>query len=1464
MTIGIQDNSRVLTRSTNYPSNGAAPANLQCTDSTGATRAGHCYRVRFEKDDPIFVAVMPDDAFRPRVSVVAANRAPVSMPHGTFTTTFASSSQPGEPVAFGGETVVAPQSGDYFIKIDTFSQTSGKYALFLPGTRIFESVTIDLGEIGGDDYLHANSELPAGVSAEDIKKDPSLAPVRRMLIDGKADFDVQVSADMLAGFNQLGRPQLEISGDHVGSVTRTLDLERQAGYSRQTIDAGLLYAALSGTIFADEDVPWNEVDFLVRFRNASGGLIGEQSGVHQGFIFQTSTDWDGAPKNVSICAAIPAGTRFVDFRLDVDAAHESQVHLSDATMYIRNNDPLLKLGVRTSWDIDFESQGVAKPEDIANSVSLAQSEIFFDNVQLNVAEVIVQFAKPVIEELKAATAVIRDARAALGKPIFPEGSYLRRLFGDRSLIELVFGKVETDTKIDDFFETLDAISEVSPTTAGAGYISVGGFRAATNNYDPLKPPSSTNDPRQVTISLYEDNTDNVETEFNQRASDFAFKIGKISSENGNFSIDILRNAERFADLLLPSRPPVTIVAYDMPRFDITHRLDQSDQLNLWQWLFPIQLAGSLRLAADFRFGYDNIDGPFLYTTPGVPEFEIDGFVGVSTPTFSIADTIEKEIREKSKVCLTKELGVCIDFGWVWEWVTKLIDVVGSAGLQGGLRFDGEFSLSDRVGNDGKVYLREMQQSGQYRKNVDLATIANYDNDQSLDPFVTATSATLHCAFDFEGDFGGVIQAFYKWPEPVNEYKTIDLATIQFYSTRDFNDFHSKLSSFAQITLAACGEDPPILGEVDPNGTLRLNMGTRAGLRRNVNTVDGDESFSVTARATSGVVEVTFGPFTQVFGAVDAPVKDVYANGGFGNDTILVDPSFPYRVEFWGGQGDDTLQGGALIDDLRGGSGQDKLFGNDGNDELYGDSNSDELHGGAGEDRLYGGDSNDLLYGDSENDHLYGESGADTLEGGGGTDRLFGGTDNDRLRGQAGGDYLFGGSGGDTLEGGAGVDELSGDEGRDFLYGHAAPNSEETSDDNAADTLNGGTDNDVLWGGGGDDTLDEGPGIGELHGGRGLDKLQGGTGDDVLYGDEDADTLEGGTGRDVLRGGSGDDKLFGNAENSTTADDFRNELYGEGGTDQLWGTEGDESFEGGDADDTIHTGNGRNEVLGGSGLDTIFGGEEKDIVDAGPQNDIVYGRGGDDELTGGSGVDTIEGGSGDDLIWGGTEGDILSGDQGIDTIEGQGGDDTIYGHAAATTSDDGSADILNGGTGRDIIRGGGGVDAIQGGDHDDRIYGDAGSDTIDGGTGLDIIEGGAGADRIQGGPDRDIIYGYAEVPSGDDNSADTIQGGTGDDDLFGQGGSDILSGGAGVDRIYGHSNDPLGEDNATDVILGGAQTDTLFGNGGKDCIVGGSGVDTISGGGGGRRHSWRLAPRILRLDLHCQRDSCGPAPRCVSR
>lgn len=111
---------------------------------------------------------------------------------------------------------------------------------------------------------------------------------------------------------------------------------------------------------------------------------------------------------------------------------------------------------------------------------------------------------------------------------------------------------------------------------------------------------------------------------------------------------------------------------------------------------------------------------------------------------------------------------------------------------------------------------------------------------------------------------------------------------------------------------------------------------------------------------------------------------------------------------------DSLTG---VDGVIGSAYDDSLVGFD--DAVYSGSDvyTNIFYGGGGNDTLDGRGSNDILYGGDDNDLILGGSGDDTLSGDAGDDRLAGGT---------GSDVLTGGSGADTFvfDGQSGTDRIT--------------------------------------------------------------------------------------------------------------------------------------------------------------------------------------------------------------------------------------------------------------------------------------------------------------------------------------------------------------------------------------------------------------------------------------------------------
>jgi serralysin len=182
----------------------------------------------------------------------------------------------------------------------------------------------------------------------------------------------------------------------------------------------------------------------------------------------------------------------------------------------------------------------------------------------------------------------------------------------------------------------------------------------------------------------------------------------------------------------------------------------------------------------------------------------------------------------------------------------------------------------------------------------------------------------------------------------------------------------------------------------------------------------------------------------------------------------------------------------------------QLFGEDGNDRLAGGSGRDTIDGGSGDDNLTGGSRRDRLRGGSGNDQLFGNSGNDNVQGGDGNDLLDGGS---------GDDAELGGSGDDTLRQGNspnGADSLAGDSGNDTVDYSARPAPVNVAlEDQAFD---------------GDRRTNERDNVRST-----VDRVLGSAASDLLIGrDGPADTLVGGTGDDVIDPLRGDDHVDGGA------------------------------------------------------------------------------------------------------------------------------------------------------------------------------------------------------------------------------------------------------------------------------------------------------------------------------------------------
>jgi Ca2+-binding RTX toxin-like protein len=310
----------------------------------------------------------------------------------------------------------------------------------------------------------------------------------------------------------------------------------------------------------------------------------------------------------------------------------------------------------------------------------------------------------------------------------------------------------------------------------------------------------------------------------------------------------------------------------------------------------------------------------------------------------------------------------------------------------------------------------------------------------------------------------------------------------------------------------------------------------------------------------------------------AEITSISVDTGAGDDVVRIDESngvftdtIPTTMD--GGEGNDTLTGGAGASTLSGGPGEDQLVGGSGAETLNGGDGNDAIDGNRGNDVAFMGDGDDTFVWDpgDGSDTIEGQDGRDTMLFNGanvaekvdlsangprlrffrdiasitmdtaGVERVdfkalgaadsvtvgdLSGTDVDEVNV----DLAASGGGGDgaadsVLVKGTNRDDVvfvSGANGAVSVLGLAArvnvTNAEQASDTLTVDALAG---DDVV--------LAEGLAASAIQlteaGGDGDDVLIGGAGNDTLRGEAGDDVLIGGPGQDVLDGGPGDNVVI---------------------------------------------------------------------------------------------------------------------------------------------------------------------------------------------------------------------------------------------------------------------------------------------------------------------------------------------------
>ncbi|MCS7090886.1 MAG: Calx-beta domain-containing protein [Verrucomicrobiota bacterium] len=799
-----------------------------------------------------------------------------------------------------------------------------------------------------------------------------------------------------------------------------------------------------------------------------------------------------------------SGTRFGDILSAVLGA-EARVNLDLIASFGGNTAfPRVLADFTLTWRADT-NQGATLPQ------------IDFTNLRLDLGTFVSDFLGPVLREIRKVTEPIQPILdiVTMRLPILSD------LAGRKiTILDMAeaFGLLEPSTRdfIENVIHVVKLINDLDGIGEGSILIPFGSFRllegadGRRTQVQALQTVASRT-LSDIAAAAEAATSSGASSSYTSKVAGFTRDVGSLD----NFSIPIFNNPTELFNLFVGQ--PVRLVEWRMPTFKFKFTYTQS--IPIYGPLFA-KFGGTIGADINIGFGYDTFGIQKFISAADKNVLDIlDGFYVLD---FDASGREQPELRLYGELFAGAEVNL----------------VIVKAGVQGGLGFEVIFDLND-INDDGRVRVSEI--------------IANAQQDP-------------RCIFDIEGRIYLFLEAFLK----------VDL----FFFSID------KTWRFAEITLFSfeitCPE--PVLAEF--SGTdLVLNIGARANRRLEIDTTDGSETFivrHVSGSAGSETVEVQWGNWRQTFqnvGRILVPdagqgndyldfrgvLSTVEVHGGAGRDTIYLGDGSNSRawgddgddlivasnragvvgVILYGGNGNDTLQGGAAALRIYGGAGDDIITGSSEADELYGDDGSgsamdgnDLIRGGGGDDWIRGGRGNDRLHGEDGHDWIRGDDGNDELWGGLGDDILEGGNGDDRLYGSAGNDILMGGPGSDWANGHGGVDLLIGDD--DPAVPVTINNLPVTAANLtairtavAAIPVAGLTVRNLPGAG----SMARGNDI--LIGGGHVDMLFGGPGNDLLYGGNfmnqgDTSVIEEDH-NDFIDGGPGDDGIFGDDSMGRTGD-----------------------------------------------------------------------------------------------------------------------------------------------------------------------------------------------------------------------------------------------------------------------------------------------------------------------------------------
>ncbi|MFS0518554.1 phytase [Nostoc sp. UIC 10607] len=283
--------------------------------------------------------------------------------------------------------------------------------------------------------------------------------------------------------------------------------------------------------------------------------------------------------------------------------------------------------------------------------------------------------------------------------------------------------------------------------------------------------------------------------------------------------------------------------------------------------------------------------------------------------------------------------------------------------------------------------------------IDLAGATNINNpanftlpsDKTIEQLTSAELTTANITPVTKSLIANAAQLGYTGVEKLEGLALVAPNTLALLNDNDFNVTGNTAAE--KLGILELPNNLTVVEPTFPNGfgssnsdTVNLEPGQFFSAGDGADFVEGTEGNTI--EAGNGDDTVLVGSDSSVFGGEgndqifigqNGPAKNTNADGGNGDDLIVVVEASGINNLF-GGAGDDTL---TVIEGSR-----QSLFGGSGNDNLSSGGSNNRLSGGSGDDKLFS-NINDSLFGGDGDDVLFaGQGGSNRLSGGAGADQFW--------------------------------------------------------------------------------------------------------------------------------------------------------------------------------------------------------------------------------------------------------------------------------------------------------------------------------------------------------------------------------------------------------------------------------------------------------------------------------------------